>query len=56
MSEQSAKSAEPAGSDPVMRAFVAGWMAHARNPKEAPLLVEDAWHAYRLIESATDDH
>lgn len=36
----------------VAEAFVAGWFAHARNPKDAPLLVEDAWHAYRLIESA----
>ena len=35
-----------------MKAFVAGWFAHARNPKDAPLLVEEAWHAYRLIESA----
>lgn len=34
------------------QAFVAGWFAHARNPKHAPLLVEEAWHAYRLIESA----
>ena len=34
-----------------MLAFVAGWFAHARNPKDSPLLVEEAWHAYRLINS-----
>jgi hypothetical protein len=38
--------------DAAMHAFIAGWFAHARNPKDAPLLVEEAWHAYRLIESS----
>lgn len=41
--------------DRVMKAFVAGWFAHARNPEDAPLLVEDAWHAYRLVESVGGD-
>lgn len=27
-------------------AFIAGWFAHARNPQR--LVVEDAWHAYRI--------
>lgn len=36
--------------DLVMKAFVAGWFAHARNSKDKPFTVEDAWHAYRLIE------
>jgi hypothetical protein len=35
-----------------MPAFIAGWFAHARNTER--LLPEDAWHAYRLIESASD--
>lgn len=28
-----------------MKAFVAGWFAHARNPERR--LVEDGWHGYR---------
>lgn len=43
MSERRSEWAER---DAEMRAFVAGWFAHARNPEDAPLLVEDAWHAY----------
>ena len=42
------------GERAAMRAFVAGWFAHARNPSPG-LLVEDAWHAYRLVESVTPD-
>jgi hypothetical protein len=33
-----------------MHAFIAGWFSHARNPLH--LLPEDAWHAYRLVESS----
>lgn len=31
-----------------MRAFIAGWFAHARNKRH--MLPEEAWIAYRLIE------
>jgi hypothetical protein len=40
MSEQAAEM------DEAMKAFVAGWFAHARNAER--LVVEDAWHAYRI--------
>lgn len=36
--------------DAEMRAFVAGWFAHARRSQEAPPLVEEAWRVYRPIE------
>lgn len=37
--------ARAAPDNPEMRAFVAGWFAHARNPDR--LVVEDAWRACR---------
>lgn len=38
--------AESGHSESEVKAFVAGWFAHARNPER--LVVEDAWHAYRI--------
>jgi len=35
----------PEADDREMKAFVAGWFAHARNPER--LVVEDAWRVYR---------
>lgn len=42
----SEKSAENDARDREMKAFVAGWFAHARNPER--LVVEDAYRAYRI--------
>lgn len=39
------RATESESGDREMKAFVAGWFAHARNPER--LVVEDAWRVYR---------